>query len=427
MNGEDLKKQALKFYQLCYPFQTNFNATDGWLYRFKQRFGIRYLTVSGEKLSNKESALNSFREIFIETITEMKLTEDQIYNADESGLYWKQFQMTRTLVHKEEKSAPGIKESNQRITIMPCSNISGENKIQLMVIGTSKNPRPFKNIQLPVSYYNSKKGWMTRDIFTKWFYNEFIPSVRDYSQNKNITPSALLILDNAPSHHTLMTLESDDKLIKTLFIPPNSTAIIQPMDQNVINILKKNYKKMLVEDLLLRDTVGEGLKDLNLKDVVFMIKNSWDSVSKKIIRQSWKHLMPEILADQVNDADIDISIIETARHLKECENFDRHQLEANIASLNEQEDVQYEILSDPDIVTYIKNSYEDVDKKNDNKVHMPEMDTDIETVEIQCEIYPSVALESFKTFMEFVEQSNIYTEGERLLLRRMQEKLINYF
>lgn len=79
------------------------------------------------------------------------LTGDQVYNEDESGLFWKLLPR-KSYVHQNEANAPGFKVPKVRITILPCSNANGTHKLKLLVLGKTKNPRPFKNVNLPVTY-----------------------------------------------------------------------------------------------------------------------------------------------------------------------------------------------------------------------------------------------------------------------------------
>ncbi len=67
------------------------------------------------------------------------------------------------------------------------------------------------------------------------------------------TSQALLLLDNAPAHPDVSSLTSQDGNIKAMFLPPNTTAIIQPMDQGVLEAMKRNYKRSVLQKLLLED------------------------------------------------------------------------------------------------------------------------------------------------------------------------------
>ena len=94
---------------------------------------------------------------------------------------------------------------------------------------------------LPVYYEFQSNAWMTEQIFTKWFNEVFVPSVTNYLSTKGLEEKAFLILDNCAAHPD--DLSSENGKIKCLFLPPNTTALIQPMDQSPIAALKKSYKQ----------------------------------------------------------------------------------------------------------------------------------------------------------------------------------------
>lgn len=51
---------------------------------------------------------------------------------------------------------------------MVASNMSGSEKLKLLVIGKSKNPRCFEGIKsLDVDYEHNKKAWMKSEIYAK--------------------------------------------------------------------------------------------------------------------------------------------------------------------------------------------------------------------------------------------------------------------
>lgn len=75
-------------------------------------------------MSSNEAAVKAFQHKFMDVIREQDLPADQIYNADESGLYWKSIP-DKTLVSASEIRAPGSKVSKERITFMPCANVTG--------------------------------------------------------------------------------------------------------------------------------------------------------------------------------------------------------------------------------------------------------------------------------------------------------------
>ena len=85
------------------------------------------MKIPGERLSNCRESIEPFKTKFDEIVQKMELTAAQIYNADESALFWKSFEVSM-LVTQEEKCAPVRKKAKERITFMPCSNADGSNK-----------------------------------------------------------------------------------------------------------------------------------------------------------------------------------------------------------------------------------------------------------------------------------------------------------
>lgn len=175
VSGEMLKHKALHFYEK-FGKGEKFNASDGWLQKFKWRYGIRLLKIAGEKLSSQPELVSPFTAELTKVIEEHKLSKHQIYNADETGLYWKLLP-DKTYVSLSEKTAPGLKLAKQRITVLGCVNASGSHKLTPLVIGKSKSPRCFKNFNNPLIYKNTKNAWMTQEIFKNWFFKHFVPEV----------------------------------------------------------------------------------------------------------------------------------------------------------------------------------------------------------------------------------------------------------
>ena len=135
-----------------------------------------------EKFRDTEAAEN-YVEVFNKMVMEDKLLPSQIYNADETGLLWRCIPRN-TLATNQESNISGWKESKERVTVLCCANASGSHKLKLLVVGKSMHPRCFKNSKvLPVHYTANKRAWMTRNIFTEWFTQHFVPTVRQNCEN----------------------------------------------------------------------------------------------------------------------------------------------------------------------------------------------------------------------------------------------------
>ena len=112
---------------------------------------------------------------------------------------------------------------------------------------------------------------------------------------KNLPVKALLLLDNAPAHPDESVLLSSDKSIKAMFLPPNTTALIQPMDQGVLESLKRRYRKSPLRKLLLLDQEGDSMiafvKKINVKDAIYMTAAAWDDIPSLTLSKSWLKLL----------------------------------------------------------------------------------------------------------------------------------------
>ncbi|KAI8441470.1 hypothetical protein MSG28_015064 [Choristoneura fumiferana] len=89
--------------------------------KFKPRLGIRLLTVTGEKLSSGTAAVAAFVEKFKKKVNDLSLIPDQVYNADESGLFWRVLP-NKTYVYRKESEAPGRKVSKDELKQMLFQN-----------------------------------------------------------------------------------------------------------------------------------------------------------------------------------------------------------------------------------------------------------------------------------------------------------------
>ena len=104
--------------------------------------------------------------------------------------------------------------------------------------------------------------------------------MRDYLKFESLSPKALLLLDNAPSHPTCDTLVSSDGKIKCMFMPPNVTNLIKPMDQGVLENIKGRHKRDLLRKFLLESEVSfvNFAKTLTIEDAVYASSKCWKEV-----------------------------------------------------------------------------------------------------------------------------------------------------
>ena len=152
-----------------------------------------------------------------------------IYNADEFGLFFKALPK-KTLYLKDEKCIGG-KHSKIRVTGLAAANMNGD-RLPMFLIGKSQQPKCFTNIKkLPCRYRGQKKSWTDSILFEEWVReldNQF------EKQNQKIA----LIIDNCTAHPEIEVL----KAIDLFFLPPNTTSVLQPMDQGGHSLLKSEVQ-----------------------------------------------------------------------------------------------------------------------------------------------------------------------------------------
>ena len=104
---------------------------------------------------------------------------------------------------------------------------------------------------LPVHYCGQKNAWMTAQLFHEWFQHSLAPQVRAKLTALGLEQKAVLVLDNCPAHPDAQELVNENIVAK--YLPPNVTSLIQPMDQGVLESLKRRYKKKLLHRLLIEE------------------------------------------------------------------------------------------------------------------------------------------------------------------------------
>ncbi|GFV11251.1 HTH CENPB-type domain-containing protein [Trichonephila clavipes] len=80
---------------------------------------------------------------------------------------------------------------------------------------------------------SNQRAWVTQDLFKKWLFKVCAPSIKDYLDTNDLPLKALLLLDYAPRHPKDLkgNLLTDFPWLTVQFLTPNTTSLIQPMDQ----------------------------------------------------------------------------------------------------------------------------------------------------------------------------------------------------
>lgn len=289
LSGVLLKEKAMDFAHLLNV--TGFNASTGWLDKFKARNKIVFRTLHGQA----RDVSNETCEKWIKSLPHLlqSYAPKDVFNLDETGLFYK-CMPNKTMMYRNENCSGG-KLSKERLTILVGANANGTEKLPLMVIGKAKKPRCLKNVKsLPVEYHANRNAWMTLDLFET--YIRKLDS-KFFNQNRKV----LLFLDNCSAHGDFANLSA----IKLEFLPANTTSKLQPADQGIIKCLKHAYRKRLVRQAI--EEIENGVEHkINVLDAMRLISSSWEiNVSQSVIENCFKScgFFSESVSDNEAEAD----------------------------------------------------------------------------------------------------------------------------
>ena len=198
--------------------ESDLKLSSGWLQKFKQRHNIKQHTLHGEADSVDRAALALSR-IELKTLIGQYEPVD-VFNFDESALFYR-LPPNKTLATMKRNGKKGEKD---RITVAFCCNMAGTEKMDIVVIGKSKEPRAFRHANvgsMPFTYYNNATAWQNRSTFGDW--------LRQFDLKMH-GRRVLLLLDNASCH--VVTHKCYNVVVQ--FLPPNMTAHVQPLDAGLL-------------------------------------------------------------------------------------------------------------------------------------------------------------------------------------------------
>ncbi|XP_064083867.1 tigger transposable element-derived protein 1-like [Macrobrachium nipponense] len=150
------------------------------------------------------------------------------------------------------------------------------------------------------------KAWVMRHFFTEWVNLCFGLAVKKYLAEKSLPMKCLLVLDNAPGHPPGLEEDILDeyRFIKVFYLPPNTTLLLQPMDQQVISNFKKLYTKHLFKKCFdVTDNTNLTLREFwkehfNIVHCLKIIDDAWQGVTRRTLNSAWKKLWPASIAER---------------------------------------------------------------------------------------------------------------------------------
>lgn len=332
LSGPLIQAQAEAFARQIYGPECTFKASHGWFWRWQKRHGISSQRIYGEaepaaagpapgppvkQEPAQPTRAGPLPDLAASTLApaEGGYGDEQIYNANVTGLYWKLL---------PEQAAPvgagscGRRWRGDRVTVLLAANLTGSHKLKPLVIGQLPDPpslRHHNQDKFPASYRYSPDAWLSRPLLRGWFFEEFVPGVRRYLRRSCLQQKAVLLVAHPPcpssgarmpaleeSEETRRRyrpepigppeeLQTPDGAVRVLFLCRGSgrVHIPAPLEQGVVVAFKQLYKRELLR-LAVSCAGGSPLdfmRSFMLKDMLYLAGLSWDLVQAGSIERCW--------------------------------------------------------------------------------------------------------------------------------------------
>ncbi|XP_047566723.1 tigger transposable element-derived protein 1-like [Lutra lutra] len=299
-----------------------FGASNGWFARFKARHNV--LLTDEPSVADIQAAAH-YPPVLRTILEEGCYSPRQVFNVDETGLFWKRLP-ERMLLALEGAAGPGLKTSKDHLTLLLGGNAAGDFKLKPLLVYPSENPRALKGCSkasLPVVWRSNRNDWLTPSIFQEWFTSCFCPAVESYCASHGLPHRALLVLDGAPCHSAHLGGLSPH--VRVEFLPKNTSALIQPMNQGIIATFKAYYLRCMLSQLVQetsgedRPSVREFWRSYTVVTAVDNIARAWAELQPTTMNSAWRKLWPECVPPGTPEPDtvpqLRRSIVALASHV----------------------------------------------------------------------------------------------------------------
>ncbi|KAM4028986.1 tigger transposable element-derived protein 5 [Anomaloglossus baeobatrachus] len=284
LSGPIIQAQAEAFAKQIYGEDCTFKASHGWFWRWQKRHGISSQRIYGEpeiRPTDIDPVPVYQEEESKTSVNDGGYGDEQIYNANITGLYWKLL---------PDQTQDVVTKVKDRVTILLAANLTGNHKLRPLVVGKLQNPpslRNQNNDKLPATYTYCKNGQMTPDLLQQWFFGEFVPRVKCYLRRCSLQQKAVLLVNQCPRSPSRKELQTHDGSIRVLFLSKNTRSKVPSMDHGVISSFKLLYKRELLRLVLSSESSADFLKSFVMKDMIFLCGQAWGMIQAGSIEKCW--------------------------------------------------------------------------------------------------------------------------------------------
>ena len=244
LTSVELRRLVRNYLNLCgvrSQFKHNFPGRD-WAKNFIKRHSLSERIPAKIKPQRAELTKDDVEKFFANLTCSLEGVEPgNIYNYDETN-FTDDPNMSQCICRPGRRRHERIMEhSKMAFSVMFCGNAAGEHLPPMVVYKAQNMYEGWKSDAIPGAVYEAtESGWFDMSTFEMWFFQIFLPHVKDKKGAK------VMIGDNLASHFSPKVVDSClEHNIRFVTLLPNSTHICQPLDVAVFRPMKVLWRSCL--------------------------------------------------------------------------------------------------------------------------------------------------------------------------------------
>lgn len=222
--------------------------TRGWWQKFCRRHSSVALCTAVplsvvRAMATDRDVLDRYFTMLLDTFAANKVLQKptQIFNCDETGMPLGA--TNRRVVASVGSSASCITSNSKlQITVLACVSAAGISMPPFIIFQRKTINDSLIIGEVPGTLYGlSEKGWMTRELFSQWFYKHFLSYIPKHRP-------VVLLMDGHSSHYCPDTIRMAAKeKVVLCTLPPHTSHLTQPLDKGCFGPLKTAWRHVCQE------------------------------------------------------------------------------------------------------------------------------------------------------------------------------------
>ena len=215
------------------------------LHRHKDLVTVYCKTIENGRIEVQRRKVIQWFATVKELIDENHISDDNIYNLDETGTAIGTIEASYAVIDKNTMSRyQGHPGRQEWVTVLECVCGDGSAIPPLIIFKgrtLSSSWIPVNDIKGDWHFSRSENGWTSNDIAFEWLRKVFDPATKEKANGQ----PRLLIVDGHESHiQARFAAYCMQNNIELVLLLPHSSHLLQPLDVGVFGPLKKELSKV---------------------------------------------------------------------------------------------------------------------------------------------------------------------------------------